>query len=488
MLERFRSVAHALVRAFPVLPPAPGAPTIAAAPSAIACATLGVYAAAIALAPNLATAVALAAPLVLIPLAWWTLLAPSRWIAVFFFAALLLPPLPIRLGDSGPHVAILAAAFGLLAGLLRVSEWRLRPDLVSAALFLYLAVLAGSVAMAAYWAGAQVAAASLARVMLFGIAIYVFFYTAYGPAGGAEDRFCSSVKALFWIAAASAALACIDFYYQLPAPAGFGPQFVWLDTGVFRRAQGVFYEASTLGNFCAFFLTMIAAALLRPKAGRPLPLPALAAGGVLFSAALLFSYSRASLVNLAVAVGVLLFLNRERIRLRRLAVIGAIVVAAAAIAGRALPAFADLYWGRLAGTARFLFSATESVLSGRVDSWRILTRFLLDHPLAALLGVGYKVLPYSSVTGHPLIVDNTYLSLLAETGVLGLAALALFNFAILRAAWRAVRAADPRRSFYGAWIFSFWIGQLFQMLSGDLLTYWRVLPVYFWVLALAVRE
>jgi hypothetical protein len=26
------------------------------------------------------------------------------------------------------------------------------------------------------------------------------------------------------------------------------------------------------------------------------------------------------------------------------------------------------------------------------------------------------------------------------------------------------------------------------MASGDLLTYWRVLPVYFWVLALAVRE
>jgi len=25
------------------------------------------------------------------------------------------------------------------------------------------------------------------------------------------------------------------------------------------------------------------------------------------------------------------------------------------------------------------------------------------------------------------------------------------------------------------------------MFSGDLLTYWRVLPVYFWVLALAVR-
>src|SRR5205807_9548900 len=59
--------------------------------------------------------------------------------------------------------------------------------------------------------------------------------------------------------------------------------------------------------------------------------------------------------------------------------------------------------------------------------------------------------------------------------------------AILRAAARAARAADPRTSFFGAWILCFWAGQSVQMLSGDLLTYWRVLPVYFWVLALAVR-
>jgi hypothetical protein len=26
------------------------------------------------------------------------------------------------------------------------------------------------------------------------------------------------------------------------------------------------------------------------------------------------------------------------------------------------------------------------------------------------------------------------------------------------------------------------------MLSGDLITYWRVLPVYFWVLAAALRD
>jgi hypothetical protein len=43
-------------------------------------------------------------------------------------------------------------------------------------------------------------------------------------------------------------------------------------------------------------------------------------------------------------------------------------------------------------------------------------------------------------------------------------------------------------SFFGALIFCFWIGQLFQMFLTDTLTYWRVLPLYFAVLALAVRE
>ena len=60
--------------------------------------------------------------------------------------------------------------------------------------------------------------------------------------------------------------------------------------------------------------------------------------------------------------------------------------------------------------------------------------------------------------------------------------------AVLRAALQASRSADRQRSFFGTWMFCFWAGQSVQMLSGDLLTYWRVLPVYFFVLALAVRQ
>ena len=81
-----------------------------------------------------------------------------------------------------------------------------------------------------------------------------------------------------------------------------------------------------------------------------------------------------------------------------------------------------------------------------------------------------------------------YLSMLVETGLVGLAALVLLCLAILRASYRAARCDNARASFFGTWMFCFWTGQLVQMMSQDLLTYWRALPVYFCILALAMRE
>ena len=90
--------------------------------------------------------------------------------------------------------------------------------------------------------------------------------------------------------------------------------------------------------------------------------------------------------------------------------------------------------------------------------------------------------------GTAVIADNTYLSLLVETGIIGLGVFLALNFLILRGGLRAARSKLANASFLGEWIFCFWVGEMVQMLSGDLITYWRVLPVYFWVLGTAVRE
>jgi O-Antigen ligase len=449
----------------------------------------GTYAAAIALAPGPGVALGLAAPLVAVPFAYWAILKRDRWLMLFFAAALLLPPLPLGIGNSGPHPSLVFVVLGLLAGAFSLRGWRAPEAPLNRAFGIFFLILLGSAAEALFYSGADVGLGSLMRVLLFGVSVYVFFYAAYGPGSRDAQDTLAQARALYWIAVASALFACVDFYFQFPAPAGFGAQYIWMRSGIFRRAQGLFYEASTLGNFCAFFLTMIAAALLGPRGQAPVSRRGLVLGGMIFVAALVLSYSRGSLLNALVSIMVLMYWNRRRVRLGQFLMALAGAALAGGLALRALmPSFAGAYLMRVSTTVQYFFSETEGLLSGRVASWLAVSGFLAQHPWHALFGIGYKTLPYSDYLGRTVITDNMYLSLLAETGIVGLGAMLWLSLSIMRSARHAASSSDPRRRFFGSWIFAFWTGQMVQMFSGDLLTYWRVLPLYFWVLAVAVRH
>lgn len=450
---------------------------------------LALYATAIALVPGVAAKAALSAPLVLIPLVWGLISSAAAWLALFFFCSLLLPPLPIALGDSGPHVALLFAAAGLFIGMLRLSEWRFRMDELATSIIAVWAVFAWSVALAGIYSGLTIATGSLARVLLFGISFYIFLYVRDGPGALESSQALRSVRMLFLAAVLSAVFACIDFYFHFPAPAGYEQQFVWLDSGVYRRAQGFFYEASTLGNLCVFFLVMIAVALFRPRRERPLPGVVLFTGAAALAVALVLSFSRASLLNLGIALALLLWLNRGRVRWRRVVTTALLLGAGGGVLlVTVFPSFTGMAWLRVFTAFQYFFESPNAVLSGRVASWQTLMNFLASHPWHALLGVGYKTLPYSDFIGTTAIGDNTYLTVLVETGIFGLAAVIALNFTILLYSYRAASSDSPVRSFCGTWMFCFWAGQTVQMFSADLLTYWRVLPVYFFVLALAMRH
>ncbi len=438
------------------------------------------YAAAVAVARGTAQWV-LAAPLAIAPIAWWLIVSPTAWVSLFFVVVTLAPPIAAGVGDSGVHPSMIVAAAGVAIGALRLREWRFPLSAEGRALVLFAAVLLLSLAPAAFFSGPEIALQSLARAGLFCISVYVFLYVAAGPGREAVVP----LRLVYGVALMAAAFACLDFYYQFPAPAGFEQQFVWLETGVYRRAQGLFYEATELGSFCTFFLVMTAVGLVHRVGNRMV----LIAGGALFAAALIFSYSRSAVLSLLIALAALITLERARPVVRRLiAWLSGALAAGAVLAYQLFPAFFDLYllrWWNSAAAALLL--GDEHALGNRVEAWRILLRFLGEHPWHALIGVGYKTLPYSDYIGEPVIADNMYLSMLVETGVIGLAALLLLNFTILRAGYRAARSGELQRSFYGAWIFCFWCGETVQMLSGDLLTYWRVLPLFFWVLSMAVK-
>jgi O-antigen ligase len=451
---------------------------------------LGKDAAAFGVTPGLASRLPMIAAALSSALAWLTILSPERWLTIFFICSLLLPPLPFPIGNSGVHVAPLVALLGLVAGVVRAREWRApassRHENLPLLFVLFLAVLTVSVAFAAVYSGWKIALGSLARVFLFGIGVYVFFYTLLGPREKESDSL-TFARFLFWVGLTGAAFACIDFYFQLPALARYAPQFVWLKHSVLRRAQGVFYEASTLGNFCAFFLVMILVASFPPKGERLCSRFTLISGAVVFAAALILTSSRASVVTVVLAGCMFAWLRRLKLKIVVIAAC-ACLSAAALVVRAALPAFSANYWSRMTLSTQHFWSYPNEVLSGRVTYWKALVYFLAQHPWHLLFGIGYKTIPYTDYIGTRLVADNTYLSLLVETGIVGLSAFAILNMAILRTAYRAARSTKGRASFFGTWVFCFWCGETVQMLSGDLITYWRVLPLYFWVLATAARE
>ena len=454
-------------------------------PRAVPAIAIGVIAASSVVLLPLKGVTILTAALGLLPLAWYAFSVPYRWLALFFGAALLLPPLPLPGGDTGPHPSVVLAALGVLAGMARVDRWRIRWTPAHTALIALAFAMAVSLGFAALYSGLVIATASAARVGLFFIGVYVFFASAGGPDSMPAPAARRMAQALFYIALAAAAFGCIDFVYQLPAPAGYEPQFLWLQSGVYRRAQGLFYEASTLGNFSAFFLVAAMVALAEPRSRRIFSPLVLWCGLVVFSAALLLSFSRASVICALLAVLALAILERRRWQQRLgLLALTILIPAAAGLFALTLPEVAGAYWARIGHTLDRLLVAPGSVLSGRLESWGTLAGFIAEHPWQTLFGIGYKTLPYTEHLGRPVIADNMYLSLLVETGLLGLAALVALNVAILITCWRAMR----RGSFYGKWLFCFWVGEVIQMLTGDILTYWRVLPVYFWVLAQATKD
>ncbi len=409
---------------------------------------------------------------------------PGRWLLLFFVVDFLTPPLGGNTEGAGFHLAMAAATLGLAAGLPQWNEWRMRRGALLFLLATFAACLFASLPFALLYSGVERATGSALRIGLFLIGGYVFCYALCAPSRSSGERGKLALW-LFFVAAASAAFACLDFYFQFPAPSGFSQQYVWLDSGVFRRAQGFFYDASTLGNFCAFFLLYGLLELL--ERGRHRGWILKWAGVIVLACALVLSYSRASLVNLAVALIAYAVVRGGRAFRTSAAVLLAAAVAMILVQA-ILPSFATGYFGRILGSFQYFAERPDSVLSGRLTSWNTIAGIIAEHPWEAIFGIGYKTLPYTTHFGDPLVADNTYLSLLLETGIAGLASFMLLLGAILNSTFHAARAPSPEASLLGKWAFCFWCGQAVQMLSGDLLTYWRVLPIYFWATAAALRE
>ncbi len=120
----------------------------------------------------------------------------------------------------------------------------------------------------------------------------------------------------------------------------------------------------------------------------------------------------------------------------------------------------------------------NQALSGRIENWKY---FLVEiFPASPIIGIGYKV---NSVLAEGKPPDNVPLMMLVEGGIIGL---------IIFCGWYLVISLHlislPKSSWMTIFLIASWVGISFQMLTADILTYWRALPYFFSFLALSFNR
>ena len=129
----------------------------------------------------------------------------------------------------------------------------------------------------------------------------------------------------------------------------------------------------------------------------------------------------------------------------------------------------------------------NSATSGRFETWIRVLSIMRDQPQYLLFGVGYKTLTVTRLFHGEIVTDNGYLSLLLETGLVGLGGFAMWSAAIIRTFFRLTRSSDDFSVFFGTVLVSIWCGELVQLLAADAYTYWRNITVFSALMALTLN-
>lgn len=418
-----------------------------------------------------------------------SVLEPMVFVAVFLVVLEILPPLYVaKLGDQPIYFSCFILPVGILIVLCRFQDLQFTWDPLAKGLALFLAGTACSLPFAALLSGTATGWASLSRWLLLSQTALVYFLTR-GGGRREETRIERGIYPLLFLAAGlSAGYGIVDFIWPVSLPHPALDQFIWLDATILRRAQGVFYESLNFANFCGFFLVMGSAAVMAKRESYfRLPRWILILFTAVLSLAVLVAFSRSTWAAIAVALAVFSF-HSKLIRARRT---GALLLALG-IPLLLLWTFSPDLWRYFlearVGHLAELFSDPDFATSGRFGTWVHLFDIIRENPQYIVFGIGYKTLTFTRLFHGAIIADNGYLSLLIETGAVGLAGFLIFSGAILKTFSKLARQESGPVAFWAALMLAIWCGELVQLLAVDAYTFWRNMAILMALMALTLNR
>jgi O-antigen ligase len=373
----------------------------------------------------------LPAALAVVTVAVVVLLRPEYGIAL---ALALIPFANLNIGGRRPVYLLLAT---LAVGLALYGPASIRERRESAARWVTLGLIVFLVATLASSLAAIDPAASLPKLVILLAAVALFF---------AVRQVCRTRRELtVAVAGALVGLLLAGAYGLVQHATGGTTTSFELDGSVIGRVQGAFVHPNKYGVYLATLIPLAASFALARRS--PTRLRWLGAGALALAVpALAFSFSRGAMVGLAVGSLIWLAVVRPRV-----APVAALAVIAAAVI---------LAPGTL--KERFEPEGTEGDIAVRRDIWGAALDIYSDHPLLGAgvnnFRVAYAELPSTldsasqrrllyvdaaAASAIPYHAHNVYLNVLAEEGIVGLAAFLLVALAALGVLYRASRVRDP---------------------------------------------
>jgi O-antigen ligase len=399
-----------------------------------------------------------------------------------------LPPLYLTDTDWPFYASFLLLPIAPAVFLLRSSDLRLPPDPVAKGLIAFLSATLASVPFAWWISGTEGGLASVSRWLLLGhtAVVYALIRGSGRPKATATERRMPLILLVGAVCAASYGI--VDFLWPIPLSHPSAEQLIWLEGAVVRRGQGPFYESSSFASFCGFFLVVGAAALLR-KRHRYLSVSrtVLSVFVCVLGLAALLAFSRSAWAAILTALLVVAVTGRISRRLSRVPGVLLALVTPLLILWAVSPELWDYLLDARLGRLSDLLVDPDTATSGRFGTWLQVLSIMRDEPQFLVFGVGYKTLSTTPVFGAGIVTDNGYLSLLLETGIVGLAGFAWLSTAILRVFFRVARSPERLPAFWAMTILAIWCGELVLLLAADAHTYWRNLTILSGLMALTLN-
>ena len=318
-------------------------------------------------------------------------------------------------------------------------------------------------------------------VRLFGILI-PFFFGIFVPV---DNRLLGRAFGA-WMAGGLVAILIGIFLYTFQIEVREGQQRLWMEGGSMIRAGGLIGNSGAFGHMTSTWAVTSICYLLAVSKTKYRYF--LAGGVVFFTLYVIFiSSSRAAMLHLVSAAVVFIVLFRIPKILRQwgvlAAVYGGLGIVLLACIMQCMPSentggdsnaletnlrrFVPGYGGTSAG----------EFTSNRAENWPEYIEMMNEK---ILFGWGYKM----GVRLHEESPDNSYLSVMLETGAIGFTCMSFFVLGIFYRLGTLYFARDP----YACVLIPVCVGQLFNCFTSDIYTFWITMPVVFMLLGLVIQK